>query len=319
MDLLPASLALEGLSLEARRDFRCFNTDVAIQLTDWRWSHLLAQVEAFFHRFESRFSRFLPDSELTRFNRRQTPSVAVSDDMLDLLEECLCRYDATGGVFNPLVLENLEAAGYDASFEQLAATTKSLTAQTPPPRLTCLKLDAARGTASLPLGLRLDFGGIGKGYAVDFAASLLDEAGSYLVDAGGDIYAAGRAPDGGYWTIDVANPALPGTRLDVVALSNQAIATSWTTLRRWKRHGAWAHHLIDTRTGLPAESGVVGSTVIASRAVDADVFAKCALILGPNHGVAFLEARGAPGLLVLEDGSIRTTNAWPSAEPNTEV
>lgn len=311
MASLRTSPDLAGSSLEARCDFRCFNTDVAIQLADWRWAHLLPRVEAFLHGFESQFSRFLPHSELTRFNRRETGALAVSQEMLALLDECLRLHKTTGGVFNPLVLRSLEAAGYDASFERLTSAEPAPAQATPP--LTALQLDHEYGTASLPLGPGIDLGGIGKGYAVDRAASLLEQAEDYLVDAGGDIYAAGRAPDGCYWRIDVAHPGSPDTRLDVVALSDQAVATSWTTRRRWKTSGGWAHHLIDPRTGLPAESGVVGSTVIARRAVDADVFAKCALILGPDHGIAFLDAQGAHGLLVLVDGSIRTTNGWPSA------
>ena len=307
----PHPPALDGLSLETRHAFRCFNTDVAIELSDWRWSHLLPPVETFFHRFEARFSRFLADSELTRFNRREMRNVTVSDEMHDLLSESLRLYELTGGVFNPLVLQSLETAGYDVSFEKVKAAKNPLTASGPLPELTCLDLDGRH--ASLPLGLRLDFGGIGKGYSVDLASALLAEAADYLIDAGGDIYASGVGPDGGPWYVDVANPTTPDSRVDVVALSNQAIATSWTTRRRWKTAGGWAHHLIDPRTGLPAESGVIGSTVIASRAVEADVFAKCALILGPEEGPSFLEARGAHGLLVLKDGSTRTTSNWPSA------
>jgi thiamine biosynthesis lipoprotein len=307
----PHTPALEGLNLEARHAFRCFNTDVAIELSDWRWSYLLAPVETFFQRFEARFSRFLADSELTRFNRREKPAFTVSDEMHDLLSESLRLHELTGGVFNPLVLQSLETAGYDVSFEKVGEVKNAPAPSGPLPELTCLELDGHR--ASLPLGLRLDFGGIGKGYSVDLASALLAEASGYLIDAGGDIYASGLAPDGGPWYVDVADPAAPESRVDVVALSNQAIATSWTTRRRWKTAGGWAHHLIDPRTGLPAESGVSGSTVITSRAVEADVFAKCALILGPEEGLAFLEARGAHGLLVLADGSIRTTSDWPSA------
>lgn len=307
------SPALDGLSLQASHGFRCFNTEVSVQVSDWRWAHLLPTVEAFFHRYEARFSRFLRDSELTRFNLRNTPTAAVSDEMFDLLSECLRLSEETSGVFNPLVLQSLEAAGYDVSFERVSVSERLQTPTRPLPSLDGLQLDDGQRTASLPFGMRLDFGGIGKGYAVDLAATLLAEADGCLVDAGGDIYAAGLGPDGGCWRIDVADPMSPDSRLDVVALSNQAIATSWTTRRRWQTRDGWAHHLIDPRTGLPAESGVIGSTVIAERAVEADVFAKCALILGPDEGVAFLEARGSQGLLVLEDGFTKTTTDWPSA------
>jgi FAD:protein FMN transferase len=309
-----ASLLPDNTSLSAQRHFRCFNTDVAIELSDWRWSHLLPTVETFLHRFEAQFSRFLPDNELSRFNQRVTATVAVSDEMLRLLSVCVEMHHYTDGIFNPLVLQSLEAAGYDRSFERLDSdevTTGDLPDSLP--SLTELRLHPARKEASLAVGLRLDFGGIGKGYAVDEAAALLAEASGCLVDAGGDIYAAGVAPGGGAWRVDVMDPASPDERLDVVAISDAAIATSWTTRRRWKTAKGWRHHLIDPRTGLPADTGVIGATVVATRALEADVLAKCALILGHEEGVDFLERRGAEGLLVLEDGTLKKTRNWPSA------
>ena len=98
-----------------------------------------------------------------------------------------------------------------------------------------------------------------------------------------------------------------------MSLSDQAVATSWTTRRRWRTRGGWAHHLIDPKTGRPAASGLTAVTVIAPCAVQADVFAKAALILGPEQGLVLLEARGLQGLLVLDDGSLLKTSDWPSS------
>jgi len=303
---------LDNLGLETRRSFRCFNTDVLIELTDWREASRLPGVEAFLHSFESRFSRFRAESELTRFNERKGDTISVSDGMLDLLSECVRFHWSTGGMFNPLVLTSLEAAGYTVSFEEMGNVWATGRDPRPLPDLSRLRLDGGSRTASLPLGLRLDFGGIGKGFAVDQAASLLEQSEGFMVDAGGDIYASGRSPDGDGWRIDVADPASDAT-LDTVTIHDQAIATSWTTRRRWKTDSGWAHHLIDPRTGLPADTGVIGATVIAQRAVDADVFAKCALLLGPEEGITLLEDLSTQGLLVLEDGSTKRTKKWPSA------
>jgi thiamine biosynthesis lipoprotein len=304
----------DGLRLEAKSSFRVFNTDVQVTLADWQHSHLLPRVEAHFRRFEARFSRFLTDSELSRFNRRTEPAVAVSDGMHDLLAACLEFHRETEGIFNPLIIDNLEAAGYDASFERLPTQPRAAkTLPALPPSLDCLELDLPGANASLPLGLRLDFGGIGKGYAVDQAASLLAETGGFLLDAGGDIYAARSGPQGEPWRIEVADPAAPDDSLDVVSLVDQAIATSWTTKRRWRAGDGWAHHLIDPRSGRPTDGRVIGATVIASTTTQADVFAKCSLILGPEEGPAFLESRAVHGLLVLADGSLIRTSGWPAA------
>jgi thiamine biosynthesis lipoprotein len=233
--------------------------------------------------------------------------------MLALLEECLRLHRRTGGIFNPLVIESLEAAGYDMSFEQLAARGPiQMSPGVVAPSLECLDLHAGRQAATLPLGLRLDLGGFGKGYAVDHAVALLPAGANFLIDGGGDIYAAGFAPQGGPWRVDVVHPIAPDEVICNVALSDGGIATSWATKRRWRVTGGWAHHLIDPRTGRPAESGVIGATVIAPTTVEADVFAKCALILGPKDGPAFLDTQGVHGLLVLADGSIQRTAYWPA-------
>ena len=302
---------VDGLSLEAKSSFRVFNTDVEIMLADWRYGSLLPRAETYFRSFEARFSRFRADSELSSFNNRPQAAEAVSPEMMALLSECLRLHRTTEGIFNPLIIDNLEAAGYGASFELLdGQTAPEGASKAAPPSLQCLDLDPERHGATLPLGLRLDFGGIGKGYAVDRAGSLLTGAGGFLIDAGGDIYAAGLSADGTPWRVEVASPLAPEESIGVVRLSDMAIATSWTTKRRWRVAGGWAHHLIDPRTGLPAQSGVIGVTVIAPRAVEADVFAKCALILGPEVGLAFLESEAVHGLLVLADGSLKQTSGW---------
>jgi len=303
----------DGLRLEAKSGFRVFNTDVQVTIADWQYSRLLPRIETYFRRFEARFSRFLADSELSRFNRRTEPAFPVSEEMYDLLVSCLDFHHETKGIFNPLIIDNLEAAGYDTSFERLPAQRRAANAPPAvPPAFDCLKLDSRGATATLPLGLRLDFGGIGKGYAVDQAAAILAEAGGFLLDAGGDIYAAGSDPQGEPWRIEVADPAAPDESLDVVSLVDQAIATSWTTKRRWRAGDGWAHHLIDPRSGRPTDGRVIGATVIAPTTTQADVFAKCSLILGPEEGPAFLESRAVHGLLVLADGALIRTSGWPS-------
>jgi thiamine biosynthesis lipoprotein len=298
-----------GLALEAKRAFRAMNTDIELTVADWAHAGRLPRIEALFHDFEARFSRFRADSELSTFNGRETDTVAISRAMANLLEECLRKYDLTGGLFNPLTLEALETAGYDRSFEQIVQRP-AVEATCEVPSFDALGLDASRLTASLPKGLRLDFGGIGKGYCVDLAAEALAGAHDFLINAGGDLYAAGRGPDGGPWRIDVADPLAPDRVLSTVAVSDEAIATSWTTKRRWRTAAGWAHHIIDPRTGLAAAGGTISATVIAPSTTEADVFAKAALILGPVDGIAFLEDLAVDGLLVRDDGSTVSTAGW---------
>jgi thiamine biosynthesis lipoprotein len=299
-----------------QRTFRAMNTGVRIMAIDWRQSALLADAERVFHDVEARFSRFSPDSELSAFNTRSSQCVAVSMQMLQLFDLALFFHRRTGGLFDPAVLPQLEAAGYDRSFEQIARDDPDAPRCLPvqPMSIAQVVLDRKRRTVTAPEGMRVDFGGIGKGYAVDVAVEKLRATDNFLVDAGGDIFASGDGPDGDGWPIGVADP-VTGEDMDVVTLRDQAIATSTTAARRWRRGGAWRNHIIDPRTGESTRSAVLSASVIASTATEADIYAKCALMLGPGEGRRFLETQRVRGLLVLQDGSVMRSAGWPSIAP----
>ena len=143
------------------------------------------------------------------------------------------------------------------------------------------------------------------------AAEVLAPARDFLVNAGGDIYASGRGPDGDGWLVAIAGPLDPAVGIAQVWLRDEALATSTVAVRRWRRGGRWQNHLIDPRTGAPVDNGIVSVSVIARTAVEADVFAKTALLLGPHEGRRFLESRRLPGLFALSDGRGGLTRDWP--------
>jgi thiamine biosynthesis lipoprotein len=289
------------------------NTDVTLYVRSLDDVGLLAAAEEVFHSLERRLSRFKPESELCRLNDRSGRDVPVSETMIDILRRAQKLHAVTGGVFEPAVLPDLEAAGYDRSFEHVAPV-----AQEQPPRgraqacsIAQLHVDFASRTVRGPAGLRIDLGGIGKGYAVDTAMLLLAPARDFVVSAGGDMFASGCGPDDDGWLVSVVDPFGSGTPVSLVRLYDQALATSTTAVRRWQRGGRLHHHLIDPATRRPAESGVISVTVIAGSATEADVFAKTGLLLGADRGLAFLEEQDAPGLFVLDDGGAVHTAGWP--------
>lgn len=313
MDITNEEFSPGSEGLLGQRSFRAMNTDVLLLARDVAWIPLLVRAEEVFHDVEARFSRFLPDSELSLLNAASGSRTTVSREMLDLLSRAIELNAITGGVFDPAVLPQLEAAGYDRSFEQVPRELAGDAAGMAPARHTIseAKLDPQKRTVTTPAGLRIDLGGIGKGYSVDLAAAVLAPARDFLVDAGGDIFASGRAPDADGWIVGVADPQQPERDVAVLCLSDVALATSTTAVRRWRRGGKWQNHLIDPRTGSPAQTGVVSVSVIANSTVEAEVFAKTALILGFEEGSRFLNARRAPGLFLMEDGQSCPTHDWP--------
>lgn len=300
-----------GRDLIARRVFRAMNTNIEVTLQDWSRSDLLGRIEQFFRSFENRFSRFLPDSELSELNAGSGRQQPVSPEMLDLLLESRRLHALTGGVFDPAVLTALESAGYDRSFDFVERESAQPTVTQTSRRhvFSDIAIDAKSQTVTLPTDMRLDFGGIGKGYAIDRAAELLNGAGPSLVSAGGDLFGRGDGPYGDGWLIAVTSPQ--GDEVDRIVLHDEAVATSTVALRSWKRAGRTMHHIINPTTGQPANTGLISVTVVARTASDADVFAKTALILGLEEGRRFLQRQEVQALFVLDHGDVIATDRWP--------
>lgn len=291
------------------RRFRAMNTDIELHVLDPEFVPLMARAASVFSRIEARFSRFRADSELCAFNARDHSCYETSDEFRELLRHALRMYRVTRGAFDPAVLPHLEAAGYDRSFERVAPASSDA----PPPAIERRSIGETRieETAVVaPPGLRLDFGGIGKGYAVDCAARELVPARDFLVSAGGDMYASGTNGGDG-WLASVTDPLDDARELSRVWLCDRALATSTTARRRWQRGGTMRHHIIDPRTRRPAESGVLSVSVIARTAIEADVLGKTAVILGQREGSELLESRGAAGLFVRDAGQCIATQSWP--------
>jgi thiamine biosynthesis lipoprotein len=236
----------------------------------------LMRGQAWIVHMHERLTRFDSSSELSRLNASAGAWVAVSPDIEALLRESLRAFDASGGLVNVAVLPALLAAGYTRDFAS-GPTTRSA-----PPRIPPLPdvLQVRDGEARLATGAAVDLGGIAKGWLADrLAADLGDNA---LVNLCGDLFARGGGEDGEGWPVGFGDRTL--------LLRDLGAATSGTTKRAW----AGGHHLIDPRTGLPAQSDLSEVSVLASTATDAEIYAKVALLLGSRDAPKWLEPR-SPG------------------------
>jgi thiamine biosynthesis lipoprotein len=263
-----------------RHAFRAMGTDVELLLDGPPGTGaqaLLLSCEAEIERLEQVFSRFRADSELSELNRRGR--MRCGPDLIRVVELAVDARERTAGLFDPTVHDAVVAAGYDRSFELLEGEADA-----------DVDLDARScggdvrvedDVVSLGEGVRLDLGGIAKGYTADRVAQTLATAGPCLVNVGGDL--AVRA---GRWPVAVTDDL-------TLELTGGALATSGRDRRRWRRAGREAHHLIDPATGLPAATDVVRATVFAATAAEAEALATAAF-LGSTLD--------APRVLVLADG-----------------
>ena len=251
-----------------------------------------ARVEHIFRREDRRFSRFRPDSELSRVNAAAGQWVQVSRPFAILTERSLRAAAETDGLFDPTVLPALAAAGYDrdwaeveargdAEDEELAAIRREFTALMINHSTACgawreVELDGTN--LRLPEGAALDFGGIAKGWAVDRAAGKLSNLRWAIVNAGGDLRVVGTPPRAGL-SVGIEDPHEAAAEALRLGLCAGALATTSVTVRAW---GQGNHHVIDPRTSLPAMTAVVQATVWGETCADAEVWSKAALLRGPE-------------------------------------
>ena len=268
-------------------------------------------VGSLFREWEQTLSRFLPESELSQLNAHAGTAMAVSDLLYTVLATALSAAQATQGVYDPALLEQLVQLGYDRTFDDLPAVSfDPIIPGEPGGGWRGIRVNPIYRHVTLPIGIKLDFGGIAKGMAVDAALEQLRLSGisPALVNAGGDLAVLGLPPAAEQWPI-----AVPGReRYWTIPLHSGAVATSGIAHRHWWQGQTLRHHLLDPRTGLPAQSDLWSVTVVADRCEQAEVAAKVAFILGSRQGADFLRRHRIAGLLVREDGTWESVEPWPA-------
>jgi thiamine biosynthesis lipoprotein len=248
------------------------------------------------------FSRFKPGSELSRLNADPRECVPVSPLMARFAAAAIAAAEATGGLVDPTLLAEIEAAGYDSdrlrgtlALPMALALTPGRAAAGPRPdaRWRAISVDLEEQTITRPPGVKLDGGGIVKGLCADVLAESLD--GSFAINCEGDLRVGG-----GERAIQVASP-FDGAVLHEYAIGDGGVATSEIAKRSWLGAGTRpAHHLLDPATGRPAYTGVVQATALAPTALEGEALAKAALLSGPDGAAAWLRHGG---VLVFDDGS----------------
>ncbi len=292
-------------------EFRAMNTDIllAAEGPTEEISFVFLQVQSFIEASERRFTRFSENSELSALNRSAGSWFDASAEMYELISLALRFHEKTRfqgetrSLFDPSILKALERAGYDRSMEQVKmGESKPYDQLTEAPggpetaaQFSDIRLNPALRQIYLPAGLRIDLGGIAKGWIAEQAARLLAAtAPACAVDAGGDVYFHGLPAGETAWRITLEDPFDETRGVAVLKVGPGAVATSTITRRKWQQGGATMHHLIDPRTQEPSESDLASVTVVAQHTAEAEIYAKCLLIGGSP--VAELITESAPGI-----------------------
>lgn len=302
------------MSAFAERRFRTMGSDTHLVVVGGDVDRLLDDAQRRIVQLEQRWSRFIDTSEVCELNRRAGDAVIVSADTALLVERAIEAWRLTGGGFDPTVLGAVLRAGYDTSFETIAADRSGdSTAGTSTLITGCTDIVIDGGSVRLPAGTGFDPGGIGKGLAADIVITELIAAGASgaCANLGGDLRVAGESPQGGGWTIAIEHP-LVAEPVSLVGLRAGAIATSTTLRRRWNVDGAPRHHLIDPATGEPSDSDLELSTVIAGEAWLAEVMAKAVLLRGSERAFDIVDGAQVQALTIDARGVVRSTPGFQS-------
>jgi FAD:protein FMN transferase len=311
---------------EAGRAFDVFGTFGSLVVTrpdalDAAYRLLSAELAA----IDAACSRFRQDSELSAVNRSRGRVTGVSPLFAVALQTALTAAALTDDDVDPTCGGSLVRLGYDRDFAEVRADSSALTqAAAPAPGWRLVELDLERQTVRMPAGVLLDLGATAKALAADRGAARVAAAigCGVLVNLGGDIAIAGRAPAGG-WRIEVRDE-LPADEADgqrarraqgqVVSVESGGLATSCTASRGWRRGEERLHHIIVPGTGRPADGCWRTATVAAATCVGANTASTAAIIRG-EPAARWFDENCLPARLVRRDGRVVTTGGWPADEP----
>jgi thiamine biosynthesis lipoprotein len=263
-------------------------------------------------RLEALMSEWRDDSEVGKINLSPDQWVSVGPETFSVISRALDEGKASGGAF-------------DITFQALSGVWKFGSAADAQPKLPAkseidrlkklvdyrvVQLDPAQRAVRIPKDHKIGLGGIAKGYIVDRAASMLEQAQirDFLVQAGGDLFGSGRKPDGSAWVSGIQDPRGPqGTFFASIELTDHAFSTAGDYARSYVIGNRRYHHIIDPHTGYPATASR-SVTVWADDATTADAVDDAVFILGPEAGLKLVEATPGVGVVIVD----RHNKVWVS-------
>jgi len=285
--LLPTGLNADWQKQEAA----IMGTVITVEL--WHADDNLGQkqvdaIMAEMHRIDALMSSYKPESELSAVNAAAAQGpVTVSKELLGMIETALEYSDITNGAFD---ITYASAGQYYDYRNNKKPDEAQLQAALPAINFRHVKINTAASTVEfLYPGVRIDLGGIAKGYAVDRGMRLLQQAGitTALISAGGDTRVIGKRWDRP-WHIGIRNPRDEDSIVSMIPLENSAISTSGDYERYFVEDGVRYHHILDPKTGASTHE-ILSSSIIGTSATATDALSTSVFILGVEKGMQLID------------------------------
>jgi thiamine biosynthesis lipoprotein len=249
--------------------------------------------------FETRFSRFLPESELSRLNTQKDAD--VSPEFLEITQRAAELFAETNGIFNSLA--QIQALGYTKDFARLADEEITTSSEAYDSDFSKVRIDPRASHITLQPTHQLDFGGFLKGHVAELMARSCEKCAGCIVNLGGDIATRGHDEHGDPFVFAIYNP-VTDTHVLPRVVEDGCIATSGTYKRTWVQNGTQTHHILNPATRQNPDSDVISATTVHHDGYRADAYATVALILGSQKAPEFLESRGIPFALITTSGNV---------------
>lgn len=266
----------------------------------------LAGVEEEFRRLNDLTDRFagqnLPDpeqSDVWRINHSFGRPVTVSPDTLKMVTQALAMGFDSGGALDITVGKLMDLWDFGGSPHKPDAAEITRALKQVDYRL--VRLETQSYAVTVPAGMELDLGAVAKGYATERAGAVLREQGitQAIINAGGNVLALGRKPDGKKWQVGIRHPRDEGAIAGILELEDQAAVTSADSERFFLLDGIRYHHILDPSSGQPARK-LVSVTIVAESSFEADLLSTAVFVLGREGSRYLLEFHPEAGAVFID-------------------
>lgn len=285
--------------------------DTVMDLTVYGDEELLTGASALINSLDAKLSVTNENSDIYAVNSGKT--AAVSKETAELISFALSICKKTGGALEISIYPIVRAFGFTTGEYRVPAAgevAELLQA------VDYTKISLEGETVTIPENMLIDLGSVAKGFTGDKVLEYLKENGveSALINLGGNVQTLGAKPDGSAWKVAIADPSGDGGYAGAIEIANKCMITSGNYERFFEQDGKRYHHIIDPKTGYPADNGLVSVTVVGESGALCDALSTALFVMGPEAAAEFYKTGGDfEAVLIKEDGSVLVTEGLKAA------
>ena len=300
------------------RDVFAMDTYMVLKAYGSNAKKALEESEKEIQRLESLFSVKVPDSDISKINANSGNPVTVNASTRTAIAKAIETGNMTDGALDITVYPIVREWGFTTGDSENEPSYKIPEQWLIDWHLGNVGYDRIiinESIVTVPTGMEIDLGSVAKGYATDAVLQIFDEnkIDSALINLGGNVYALGRKPDKSKWKVGIQNPKDTKKMICSLAIENKAVITSGNYERYFEVDGKRYCHIINPKTGYPADNGIISATVIGDSGLDCDALSTALFVMGTEKAIDFCKAhKEIDAVLVTDDMKIYVTDCLES-------